>query len=159
MFIQCNYALVVQVAGKYLPSSDVIKTLRAGTPRETGAEVRALLSGTLCILSANWLYRTSRQRVTKPKPHLLWLCSAVAFIFPGLKCGWRVQNYKTAIPFLVSETSVIWYSASPPKNKAQFVFPSLSSPSITPCATLAMKSAEASVQTFSQQGDQGVNLT
>jgi len=45
IFIQYNYALVIQVAGKYLPSSDVIKNLRAGTPREAGAEARALLSG------------------------------------------------------------------------------------------------------------------
>lgn len=44
IFIQYNYALVLQVAGKYLPSNDVIKNLRAGTPGEAGAEATALLS-------------------------------------------------------------------------------------------------------------------
>lgn len=79
--------------------------------------------------------------------------------FQALSVDGEYKITRQQFLFLVSETSVICYSASPPKNKAQFVFPSLSSPSITPRATLAMKSAEPSVQTFSQQGDQGVNLT
>lgn len=107
------------MAGNYPPSSDVIRNLGAGIPGEGGAEVRALLLGdplhTQSKLAVQDTHRDSQSQnqLGCTLPHLLWLCSAVAFISPSTFKAWKVQNYKTAIPFYS-----IKRPASCPKNKA-----------------------------------------
>lgn len=112
IFIQYNYALVLEVTGKSLPSSDAIKNLRAGTPREAEAKVRALLSGTACIHRAKQLSRTDKGSQSQNQlgclPHICCGFAQQSLSSLSTLKAWQGQNYKTAIPFLASETSIIY---------------------------------------------------